>query len=124
VRDRKGQSLIEFAIVVPVLLILLVGIMEFSRAWMTMNVLTGAAREAARRYAVSPDTAAADARADSVLAAAGLDLGARTLSRTNFGNTVSYTILYDFPVSIVGFVPGLSTSTIPLSSTTTMRKEY
>ena len=51
-KNEKGQSLVEFALVVPLLLLLVVGIFEFGRAWMTRNVMTGAAREAARIAAV------------------------------------------------------------------------
>jgi hypothetical protein len=126
-KHTSGQALVEFALVIPMLLILMVGIMEFSRAWMTQNILTGAAREAARVYAVQNDTAVADARADQVLSSAGLDLAKRRFERSiagGAGGAVSYTIRYDFPVSIVGFVPGLSAATIPLRSSTTMRKEY
>ena len=50
--NEKGQSLVEFALVVPLLLLLVFGIAEFGRAWMTKNILTGAAREAVRLAAV------------------------------------------------------------------------
>jgi Flp pilus assembly protein TadG len=36
---------------------LVVGITEFGRAWMTVNVLTGAVREGARLASVTPDLA-------------------------------------------------------------------
>ena len=52
-KDEKGQNLVEFALVVPLLLLLVIGIAEFGRAWMTRNILTGAAREAVRVAAVS-----------------------------------------------------------------------
>ena len=47
-RNRKGQSIVEFALVVPMLIMLVFGIAEFGRAWMMKNILTGAAREAVR----------------------------------------------------------------------------
>jgi Flp pilus assembly protein TadG len=121
-KDRKGQNLVEFALVVPLLLMLVIGIAEFGRAWMTKNILTGAAREAVRMYAVKDDIGAADARLDNILISASLDLGRRTIGRSNVDNTVSYTISYDFPTAIIGFLPGLDN--ISLSTTTTMRKEY
>jgi hypothetical protein len=37
---------------------------------------------------------------------------------------VTVTINYNFPVAIAGFIPGLNNATFPLSSTTTMRREY
>jgi Flp pilus assembly protein TadG len=50
-KRRAGQSLVEFALVVPLLLVLLLGIMEYG--WFMRNQLTvsNAAREGAR-YAV------------------------------------------------------------------------
>jgi len=121
-KNEKGQSMVEFALVVPLLLFLVVGIFEFGRAWMTKNLVTGAAREAVRMYAVNNNTVAADARADNILSSGGLDLSRRTIANNISDNTVSYTINYDFPTVIVGFIPGLDN--ITLSSTTTMRKEY
>lgn len=52
-RHRDGQALVEFALVVPVLLLLVVGLAEFARAWNTKQVLTDAAREALRSSVVA-----------------------------------------------------------------------
>src|SRR5687767_3180728 len=55
-RAESGQSLVEFAIVLPVLLALVVGIFEFGRAWNVDQVLTNAAREGARRAVIPTAT--------------------------------------------------------------------
>jgi hypothetical protein len=123
-KGEKGQSLVEFALVVPLLFLLVIGIAEFGRAWMTRNIMTGAAREAVRMYAVKDDTASARVRAEQILSSAGLDSARATITDNVFGAAVSYTIDYSFPVVIAGFIPGLDNLTILLSSTTTMRKEY
>jgi Flp pilus assembly protein TadG len=47
-RSVRGQALVEFALVLPMILILLVGILEFARAWNAHQVITDAAREGAR----------------------------------------------------------------------------
>jgi hypothetical protein len=39
----RGQGLVEFALIVPLFLILLVGMVEFGRAWMTKNIHGGSA---------------------------------------------------------------------------------
>ncbi len=52
---EKGQSLLELALILPILLMLVAGITEFGRAWMTLNVLSGAVREGARIASVTPD---------------------------------------------------------------------
>ena len=123
-KSEKGQSLVEFALVVPLLLLLVIGIAEFGRAWMTRNIMTGAAREAVRMYAVKDNTAEARVRAEQILSSAGLDSARATCTDNVFGGAVSYTINYRFPVLFAGFIPGLGNAEILLSSTTTMRKEY
>jgi Flp pilus assembly protein TadG len=49
---RRGQSLVEFALVVPMLLLMVVGVIEFGRAWNISQVVTFAARQGARTAAV------------------------------------------------------------------------
>ena len=133
--NEKGQSLVEFALVVPLLLLLFIGIAEFGRAWMARNILTGAAREAVRMAAVPPPTgmdntawnAAISARADNILKSAGITIPAgniQVVANVGTFEAVTVTVTYDFPVVIAGFIPGLGNATIPLSSTTTMRREY
>ena len=45
---RKGAALVEMALVLPVFLTVVLGIMEFGRAMMVSNLLANAAREGAR----------------------------------------------------------------------------
>jgi Flp pilus assembly protein TadG len=52
IREKKGQALIEFAFVIPILLLLLFGIVEFSRIFGAELVVTYSAREGARTGAV------------------------------------------------------------------------
>jgi Flp pilus assembly protein TadG len=124
-----GQSLVEFALVVPMLLLLVIGIAEFGRAWMTQNILTGAAREAVRIAAVPApgggwNGPGATARAVTVLASAGITADNLVVLDNVAYQPVSVTIAYNFPVAIAGFIPGLNNATVPLTSTTTMRREY
>ena len=130
-KNEMGQSLVEFALVVPLLLLLVIGIAEFGRAWMAQNVLTGAVREAARIAVLRAsgggapwNGAAATIRGNQILASAGI---AATVSvpdpGTQYGD-VTATVTYLFPVTIAGFIPGLNNATFRLSSTTTMRREY
>lgn len=121
----KGQALVEFTLVILMMLFMLIGIAEFGRAWMTRNILTGASREAVRIAAVQGDVAAARGRADAILASAGI-VGASVgvnPSGAPFG-TCTVNVTYNFPLSVAGFLPGLSGSSIPLAATTSMREEY
>lgn len=45
---RKGQAIVEFALIVPIFLLLVLGVYEFGRAWNVYQVVTDAAREGAR----------------------------------------------------------------------------
>lgn len=53
IRSEDGQALVEFALVIPVLLLLILGLVEFSRAWNAQQVITDAARESLRRSVVA-----------------------------------------------------------------------
>jgi Flp pilus assembly protein TadG len=77
IRHRRGQALVEAALVLPLLLLVLVGIMEVGRAWNIHQVVTHAAREGARAAAVWHDTGNA---ADSACAVAGRSLAAASVA--------------------------------------------
>jgi len=49
---EEGQALVEFALVAPILILLVVGVFEFARAWQAYQSLTDAAREVARNAVV------------------------------------------------------------------------
>ncbi|MGE5190335.1 MAG: TadE/TadG family type IV pilus assembly protein [Gemmatimonadota bacterium] len=120
-----GQSLVEFALVAPILLLLVIGIAEFGRAWMAHNVVTGAAREAVRIAAVNASSTSTDntwmARAEAIMSSAALTGPAPQISEA--GDAISVTVTCDFTPVVAGFIPGLD-GPIQLSSTSTMRKEY
>ncbi len=52
-RPRRGQALVEFALVIPIFLLLLFGIIDFSRFVYGNNALNEVAREAARQGTVA-----------------------------------------------------------------------
>lgn len=123
-RHIKGQGLVEFALVLPLFLVLLFGIVEFGRAWMTKNIITGAAREAVRRYVVAPyDNSVAQMRGDNVLLSAGLDLGRRTITLSETENTMQVDVTYNLPFIVGALIPGLPSDNILLTTSTSMRKE-
>jgi len=55
--QRRGASLVEFAFVVPVFLLLIFGILEYARFFYTVQVMNNAAREGARYAVVNTNTA-------------------------------------------------------------------
>lgn len=63
-RGARGQSLVEFAIVIPVLLTLVGGALDVARVFQANNVLESATRNAAEKvatYSKTSSAAAADA---------------------------------------------------------------
>jgi len=59
VTNESGQSLLETAMTLPLILLIVVGIFEFGRAFQTWQVLSNAAREGAR-VAILPYATLAD----------------------------------------------------------------
>ncbi len=66
-RGERGASAVEFGLIVPILLILVLGIVEFGHAFQVQGTLSAAAREGARAMALRNDQAQAK---DAVQAAA------------------------------------------------------
>lgn len=52
--DSPGQSLVEFALVLPVLVLILLLILDFGRAFYAYSVISNAAREGARMGILAP----------------------------------------------------------------------
>ena len=67
-RDERGASAVEFAFIVPLLIVLVVGIAEFGRAFQVQSTLSAAAREGVRTMALQNNPAAARANAENVAA--------------------------------------------------------
>lgn len=79
-RAEHGQAMVEFALILPIFLLLVVGVLEMARAWNLHQALTDATREGARRAAVAdPRMAEQDSVHAAVwrgLSQAGYDPGA------------------------------------------------
>src|SRR6266850_2002535 len=56
VRGRRGQALVEFALVLPILLLIIFGIIDAGRLIFTMNTVGNAARTGARVAIVNQST--------------------------------------------------------------------
>ncbi|MFB3737360.1 MAG: TadE/TadG family type IV pilus assembly protein [Candidatus Velamenicoccus archaeovorus] len=52
IKSQRGAAAVEFAIIAPLLFMLIFGIVEFGLVWSQKNVYVGAAREGARYAAV------------------------------------------------------------------------
>ena len=57
-RDERGMAAVEFALVLPVLILVLAGVIQFGSMFFVQNNMTDVARDSARRLAVGELTAA------------------------------------------------------------------
>jgi Flp pilus assembly protein TadG len=131
-RNESGQALVEFALVVPIFLLLLLGVVEFARAWNLYEVLTDAGREGARRAVVdNPTTTEADVVAAIQAAGSrvGISIPSTGIQITGFhsgrGNQATVRIEYDHELKWVGALMGLLTGerTLTMVSEFAMRNE-
>ena len=128
--DARGQALVEFALVVPILMLLLLGIVDFARAWNVYEVLTDAGREATRLAVVDNGSTAAEVRAvvKQAAARAGVAVAdgdiaiAEGVAR---GDPTTVTISYGHELRWVGGLLGLvgADRTIDFTIASTMRRE-
>lgn len=144
VRSERGAELIEFALVLPILLMVVLGVVDFGLLFQRMEVVTNAAREGAR-IAVLPGYGAADvqARACDYIASGGvpitgscpspanpvisvapvsIPMPAPTAAMSGQRVTVTYTHSYLFIGPIAGWFGG-SFTTVPVTGVAVMRDE-
>lgn len=109
--------MVEAAIMLPLLILLIFGLVEFSRAYNAQVTVTHAAREGVRVLAITGDPVAAETAAKD--AATSLDPAQITVNNTACVPeqptelSVSYPFTYD--------IPFFGTNTITLQSTGVMR---
>jgi Flp pilus assembly protein TadG len=95
----RGQSLVEFALILPMILVVMFMITEFGRALYQYNVLETATRMGVRAAVVTNAgnaVATAEAQMDSILIASRIPLNSVTKTVTieaNFGGDPSVTIV-------------------------------
>lgn len=111
-RDHGGSTAVEFAIVVPLFIALIVGIIHSALLVFTIASLNYATERAARCASVSvtrcPDAASTGSFAEASYQAMGMPVF--TLATDACGKSVTGTVTYDFNVVIYH-------TSIPLTST-------
>ncbi|MBU0517106.1 MAG: pilus assembly protein [Proteobacteria bacterium] len=128
--DERGVAAVEFALILPLLLILMFGIVEFGLAWYSKQVVTNASREGARAGIVWQEPKMSDSEITAVVQ--------NYLTQSGFTQPVTVTVTgaggpsgdplsvrvshnYQFNV-LPGFVASV-TGQVTIQSTTVMRHE-
>lgn len=129
-RRDDGQALVEFALTMPILLFLLLGIVDFARAWNVYEVLTDAGREAARYAVVDNGSTQVEVRqlVKDAAGRAGLVVtdGDITINEgAARGDPTTVTVQYGYELKWVGWMMGLlgGDRTLNFTVASTMRRE-
>lgn len=121
--DReRGAAAVEFALVVPLLIMLVMGIAEFGRAYNAQAILSGAAREGVRVMALQNDATAA--RTATRAAASPLVLSSSQISVSPDSCTSSSTVNSTATVRItypLSFIGGFFGASVTLTGKAVMR---
>lgn len=106
-QSEKGSALVEFALVAPLLLLLLLGILTVGQVIRAKLVIEGAAREAGRTWAIEQSNRLAQQQAASSIARGGLPSSAggrslfdpaRDVRFDRQGEYIAVTVTYRQPV--------------------------
>ena len=135
---RRGQAVVEFALVLPVFVLMLFAAIEFGRAFYDLHLLTDAARAGARVGSL-PERVESDVQStvNDFIGSVGLSGGCTTtvavkdaagatrtggLTNAVEGDRVYVTVAYSFHVLSGSVLPGF-TGTVPLRGRCAFRRE-
>lgn len=125
-KNKKGQSLVETALVLPIIILILMGIIDFGMMFNNYLIVGNASREGARNAAIGATDAQISTIVDNVTAT--LDAArvvveitpAEALRRR--GDEISVTVRYEYRL-ITPVISAFLPSPINLKSTSVMRLE-
>ncbi len=126
-RGERGQAVVEFALLAPILIVLVMGVLDMARAYSVLQVVTNAAREGARQGILPSSTdALVTTTVDTFLTAAGqsgctttgVNVGAAAIA----GDSTVVTVSCNFTALTGTLIPGWG-GTFALAQTATMRHE-
>ena len=125
-RRSRGQAMVEFTLILPLLLLLILGIYQFGQTYADYIQVTNAARDGGRKALVSRSDASgvADVISTAKNATWWLDKNQMAVSVSpgqpwTTGQNVTVTVTYPYSINLLGFVVASGT----LKSTTTVRME-
>jgi len=137
--SQKGQALVELGLILPLLVILTFGIIEFGLIMFDKAVITNASREGARIGIVAQDRSDISAIQTQIQntvrnyaeahlitfgdRATALQIPTPTFSGTTFGSNLTVTVQYSYEfVVIPNFIAGMANPLV-MEATTVMKLE-
>jgi Flp pilus assembly protein TadG len=143
-RGERGQALAEFALILPLVLLFIAGVVEMGRAWNIKQVVTDAAREGARWTVVQDEDlltlADVQAKIEERLTLGGVTTSTIVFSSddpactvvadcyhddTGFGKEMTVSVSVPFQMNLIGvllkWVGG--PTTVNITTNATMRNE-
>ena len=129
--DSRGQALLEFALILPILLMLVLGIIEFGRIWNINQMVSDTTREGARRAVLADQPPATEQQVHDFMmqrlwdAHVDTNVVTITFSQTGAGawkiSDKPQTVTVQFPYSFMFFTRAFGT--VQITSSFTMRNE-
>lgn len=124
-RGALGQALAEFAIILVVLMLILLGIVDLSRAVYIRSVVANAAREGARFAAVERAATSEQIAASVKALTAGLDADQIGIQVVTTSEEVSVLVTYTYhPATVlIAQAAGIGSGGVVLRGSSKMRRE-
>ena len=125
-KNEKGQSLVEFAILLPLLLLLLMGILEFGIMLNSYLTINNASREGARLGIVSGSNLEIEkliSKTSPTLDTAKLIVNITPMEGIRkSGDTITVEVIYNYKV-IIPIISNILNNVVVLKAQTSMRME-
>ncbi|MBM7557196.1 TadE/TadG family type IV pilus assembly protein [Halanaerobacter jeridensis] len=127
-KDETAQAMVELALVLPVLLLVLFGIVEFGRIFHSYLVIANAARVGARVGAIENNDSQIVSAVNNAVAPSNFDVNRLNInitpSQSNRSSGDSLTVEVEYGVDLfVPLITNLLPDPFPISSTMVMRVE-
>jgi Flp pilus assembly protein TadG len=126
IRKKQGQALVEMALILPLLILILMGTMEFGRIFHSYLLITNASREGARAGIISGTDPEIKSKVKDVAATLGLTDDQITITPAPSARTrgVPLTVKVDYSVNLITPVLDfIVPNPFSLTASTTMRME-
>jgi len=124
-KNRRGQSVVEFALILPFLILILLGVVEFGRFFNAWLMVTHSSREGARLASLGGSSLQVEERVDLVMTYFDTSRITVTISPSGTksrGDMVTVIVNYDID-PLTPMISIITGGTVHLHSDTVMRVE-